>query len=309
MHDTAGTPVHRTTVVAEDGIPLVVREYGPPDAALTVVFLHGHCLRAQSWFPMRDLLTEWTPRVRMVFYDHRGHGESGLSPAGSCTIDQLGRDLDTVLAAVAPHGPVVLIGHSMGGMAVLACVRQRPGLVHERLVGIALISTAASGLADAGLGRILRTPVIPVFGAAVRWAPRATAGSKRFGAVLGTAAVAAVTGRGRRVTPGMLAVTAAMVGQTSVVTIAGFLRTFVDYDESATVPTLTGIPAVVVCGTADVLTPPARSEAIAALLPGAELVRIPGGGHSVILDRAPEVAAAVGTLLARACSDRLTSAS
>lgn len=68
----------RLTVRTDDGIALAVREFGSPDAATTVVFVHGHCLRTESWWALREQLVRfWRNDVRMVFYDHRGHGESG----------------------------------------------------------------------------------------------------------------------------------------------------------------------------------------------------------------------------------------
>ncbi len=106
----------RLTVRTDDGVPLAVREFGSPDAATTVVFVHGHCLRTESWWALREQLVRfWRNDVRMVFYDHRGHGESGEAPAATYTIDQLGRDLGSVLDAVAPHGPVVLVGTRWAG--------------------------------------------------------------------------------------------------------------------------------------------------------------------------------------------------
>lgn len=300
MSNSTRAPARRATVVADDGVPISVHEYGRSDAALTAVFLHGHCLQSQSWNPLRERLERsWDTRVRMVFYDHRGHGRSGHADPSTYTIDQLARDLDTVLATVVPAGPVVLVGHSMGGMAALAYVRQQPDLVRSRLAGIALISTASSGLADAGLGRMLRSPALGAFHAAVRWAPRVAAGSKRVTCVVGAAAIRVAGTRGRTLDPRVLAVAAAMAGEASVVTMSSFLRSFADYDESAAVAALGGTPAVVVCGTADVLTPLAHSEALAARLPGADLVRVPGAGHSVILDRAGEVATALDALVSR----------
>ena len=102
---------------------------GSADAPVTVVFVHGYCLRMESWhFQRRQLERRWGAAVRMVFYDQRGHGRSGTPSVASCTIGQLGRDLDAVLRSVAPDGPVVLVGHSMGGMTILALARQRPEL-------------------------------------------------------------------------------------------------------------------------------------------------------------------------------------
>lgn len=299
----------RTTVVADDGVPIAVHEHGPADADVTAVFLHGHCMQSQVWNLIRTALAaSWGARVRMVFYDHRGHGRSGHADASSYTIDQLGHDLGAVIATVAPSGPLVLVGHSMGGMTVLTYMRQQPDSVRSRVAGIALISTAAGGLADAGLGRLLRSPAVGAFHAAVRWVPRVTAGSTRVTCLVGAAAVRAATTRGRVVDPRMVALVAAMAGQTSVVTMSSFLKSFVDFDESAAVAALAGIPAVVICGTADVLTPPAHSEALVATLPGAYLVQIPGAGHSVIVERAAEVAAALDRFISDIGRERFTAA-
>ena len=51
-----------------------------------------------------------------------------------------------MLDAVVPDGPVVLVGHSMGGMTIVALAEQHPELFGDRIVGVALISTTAGGL-------------------------------------------------------------------------------------------------------------------------------------------------------------------
>ena len=114
-------------VTTPDGIPLVVREVGPVTAPLTVVFAHGFCMRMGSFhFQRAALAKRWGEQVRMVFYDQRGHGQSEEAPIETYTVEQLGRDLETVLQVMVPRGPVVLVGHSMGGMTVLSHARQFP---------------------------------------------------------------------------------------------------------------------------------------------------------------------------------------
>src|SRR4051812_32005702 len=82
-------------VTTPDGVPLAVREVGPQNAPLTVVFAHGFCLRMGSFHFQRARLTEqWGKQVRMVFYDQRGHGQSGAAPPDSYTVPQLGQDLE-----------------------------------------------------------------------------------------------------------------------------------------------------------------------------------------------------------------------
>jgi len=130
------------TVVADDGLPLHVEVGGPADAPVTLVFSHGYALNADVWYYQR---IRFEPLYRCVFADQRSHGRSGRSDPELVSIDQLGADLHAILEAVAPgDAPVVLIGHSMGGMTIMALADQHPELFGRKVIGAALISTAAS---------------------------------------------------------------------------------------------------------------------------------------------------------------------
>ena len=89
-------------------------------------------------------------RARLILWDQRGHGRSGWTKLTSATIDRTGRDLGQVLDATVPNGPVVLAGHSMGGMSILALARQRPELFGDRVVGVLMMATSAGGLVETG---------------------------------------------------------------------------------------------------------------------------------------------------------------
>src|SRR5690606_10374590 len=84
----AAAQERRVTVVAEDGVALAVREYGPRDAELTVVLAHGHCLRTESWAQVRDALLREYAGARVVCYDHRGHGDSAAAPHRTYQLDR-----------------------------------------------------------------------------------------------------------------------------------------------------------------------------------------------------------------------------
>ena len=116
-------------MVADDGVRLSCEEIeadGKP--ALTVVLVHGFALDRRTWHFQRPFLAALTdPRVRVVLYDQRSHGRSERAPRESCTIEQLGHDLDAVIRALAPEGPLVLVGHSMGGMTIMALAEHVPG--------------------------------------------------------------------------------------------------------------------------------------------------------------------------------------
>ena len=139
------------TVVTEDGVTLHVEEHGPANATATLVLAHGYVQSSRLWAgQVRDVLAA-RPDLRVVVYDHRGHGRSGRATRETAHLEQLARDLVAVIDTVAPTGPVVLGGHSMGGMTIMALARQCPELFATRVAGVALISTAAAGLMPAVL--------------------------------------------------------------------------------------------------------------------------------------------------------------
>src|SRR3954469_4785780 len=148
------------TVVADDGVPLHVEvDELDPDvrrrtSPLTIVFCHGYALNLDSWHFQR---AAYRGLVRAVYYDQRSHGRSGRSPEDHATVEQLGQDLAMILEHVVPEGPVVLVGHSMGGMTIVALAEEHPELIGDRIVGVGLISTTAGGLDP---GRIL-LPMLP----------------------------------------------------------------------------------------------------------------------------------------------------
>ncbi|WP_405165901.1 alpha/beta hydrolase [Nocardia sp. NBC_01499] len=290
----------RATVSTKDGVALAVREYGPRDAELTVVLLHGHCLRTESWTYVRDALLREYPGARVVCYDHRGHGDSAAASRQTYHLEQLGHDLSHVLDAVAPTGPVVLVGHSMGGMTVLTYVSQRPHEIGTRIVGVALIATAASGLADAGFGRLLRNPVVSVFQAAVRRAPVLMHRAKLLACKVFAPIIRTAEFGDRTVSARVLALANAMHNETPIVTMASFLSGFMVYDQTDALAVLSKIPTLVLCGTADLMTPPSHSVAMAAAVEYSDFVMVDGAGHSVILEQPGRVAEAIARLLTRA---------
>ncbi|MCK0092867.1 alpha/beta hydrolase [Rhodococcus sp. F64268] len=303
------TRLRHATVYTDDGVPLAVTAAGPDTAELTFVFVHGHCHDTDIWTRLRQALPFAMGRsVRMVFFDHRGHGRSGAAPAETYTLDRIGRDLGVVLDA-ATSGPIVLVGHSMGGMAILSYARQHSTDIGTRVVGVALISTAADDLALSGLGRYLHSPVVELFRRAVSRAPETTQRIARWSGRVGLP-VAGALHRRRTVSPKsdawLLTVLALLCSDTSVVTIAGFLRSFAVLDEAAALSVLTHLPSLVLCGSHDELTPFVLSVGVAARLAHSQLVRIEGAGHSVTVEHPDAVAAALRDLADRVSRARTT---
>ena len=295
------------TVYADDGVPLHVEVEGDENAALTVVFVHGFTLSMDCWhFQRRDL----AGLARMVFYDQRSHGASGRSSREHATIDQLGRDLGTVLSAVAPRGPVVLVGHSMGGMTLLALADQCPELFAEdgRVVGVALVGTAAGAFAETifGIPGVIGRAVRPIAPGAIRAASRRAALLEQ-GRRAGSDIAFLLTRRlsyGGDVPPSLVAFMERMVAATPVEVMTEFFDTFLEHDKLAALGTLKAVPTLILCGDEDKLTPVHNSHVMAEALPDAELVVVPGAGHMVMLERPSLVNAALRRLVERAGARR-----
>ena len=141
------------TVVADDGVPLHVevdeldgpRRRAPPGRAAADRRLLPR-LRAQPRLLALPARRRTAARSARSSTTSARTAAPGRSTEGHATIDQLGHDLRTVLEHVVPEGPVVLVGHSMGGMTIIALAEQHPELFGDRVVGVALISTTAGGL-------------------------------------------------------------------------------------------------------------------------------------------------------------------
>ncbi|MFW0784395.1 alpha/beta hydrolase [Gordonia sp. CPCC 206044] len=304
-----------TTVTTDDGVELAVRTVvtGTPDGLddgrgepeLTVVFVHGFSLRMASWhFQRRDLERRWADRrIRMVFFDQRGHGRSGAAEAQTSTISRLADDTAAVLRDVAPTGPVVLVGHSMGGMTIMGLARRYPELFGAggRIAGVALIATAARGITEGGLGKGLHNPVVDGFRLAVRRAPGAVrAGRGVTRALLEPVLVAASFGPDFY-SPAAGRAVEKMIQNTPIETIVNFLHALENHDESTALPVLAQVPSVVVCGNRDRLTPLQRSVRMYGELGEDSALEVAdGAGHMVLMEQPDLVTDAIVDLVGRA---------
>jgi pimeloyl-ACP methyl ester carboxylesterase len=278
------------TVVASDGVPLAVEEVGPLDAPLTVLFVHGYTLNMGSWHYQRTGLADMrSPRLRMVFYDQRSHGRSGRAPTESATIEQLGDDLDTILNELAPRGPVVLCGHSMGGMTVMALVDAHPEYFGSRIVGVALLSTSTGRLSEVTLGlpaalARLRTPIMPLLLRGMKSRTALIERTRRIGTDVAWLLTRKYSFGSAEVSPTLVEYVGAMIAATPVDVIADFYRALHGHDKLAALPTLRGVETLIVVGEKDLLTPAEHSQRMAELLPAAELLVIPDTGHLAMME-------------------------
>ena len=289
-------------VRAEDGTTLHVEVDGDPHAPLTVVLVHGFTARLAEFDAQREALRS---RARVVLYDQRGHGRSGWGKAQNATFEQLGRDLATVLEATTPHGPVVLVGHSMGGMTVLSLASQRPELFGERVVGVFMLATSAGevvshGVAGIWLRLLTRTGLLGLY---LRWL-RLIAPVVERARVRGTAAGRLFVRHylfGRDdADPELVREMQEMVEETSLTITTAFYAAFVAHDARDALPVLRRVPVAVLVGTHDRMTPLEHSRRLVEVVDNADLVVVPGAGHIVNVTRPEIVNETMLDLLARA---------
>jgi pimeloyl-ACP methyl ester carboxylesterase len=275
-----------------DGIRLHYEEDGPIDAPLSVVFVHGFCLdRDDFLFQRRAVRDAFGAGVRVISYDQRSHGRSGRSAAADCTIDRLGEDLALLLDELVPVGPLLLAGHSMGGMTIMALADARPQLfgVNGRVAAVALLSTSTGKLAALTLGMpaVLARVRRPALALMLRGARRESALVERGRAR--AADVAWIFVRrlafGKDVDPAVVEFVTRMVGATPVDVIADFYPALMSHDKLAALGALTATRVLVICGEDDLLTPPEHGEVIARALPNAQMCIVPGAGHQAHMER------------------------
>jgi pimeloyl-ACP methyl ester carboxylesterase len=299
---TGPPPPGSRTVTTDDGVPLHVEFDGDPHSPLTVVFSHGFTARLVEWELQRARLRD---RARLVLWDQRGHGRSGWTKLTSATIDRTGQDLGQILDAVAPTGPVVLVGHSMGGMSVMALARQRPELFGDRVVGVFLLATSAGGLVETGvLGRavklVRRLRLLPVYLRLLQLIAPPLERRRRRGTAIGRRVVRRLLFGVDDVDLENVILVQNLLEETPYPVAMAFYATFLDHDETAALEVLRRVPVTVVAATHDRLTPATHGRQIAEVIgPNAELVVVPGAGHSVNLTRSEVVDRALLDLLDR----------
>ena len=306
----------RTALVqADDGVLLAVEEIGPRDAPLTVVFVHGYTLSMHSWtFQRRTLAAGLAtanghrPEARLVFYDQRGHGASGRGAPERSTIEQLAGDLAAVLEARVPRGPVVLVGHSMGGMTIMGLAALKPELFGTRISAAALISTSSGQLADLnfGLPELLtrvRAAVFPVAAWTMRRRPAFAERTRRVAADLVSFVTRSLSFASADVDPALGHYVDAMIGGTPVDVIAEFYPALAGMDATGSLDPLRRIPTLVLTGDKDKLIPKEHSELIVERLPDSEFVVVPDAGHLVLLEKPAEVSDAITALIRRVAAD------
>ncbi|MEX0658084.1 MAG: alpha/beta hydrolase [Egibacteraceae bacterium] len=304
-------PVHGRvqTVRSCDGTRLHVEVLGPDDAP-TILLAHGYTLSQHAWHYQRRALSA---RFRLVCYDQRGHAASAVAAAGDYSMGALGRDVAAVLdATTVPGGPVVAVGHSMGGMAILSFAEQFPEQL-DRVAGVALVSTAA-GSVIAGGAFTAGAAVLAVLRGrlpGVRHRAVARSGDPADWPDPAPPDLVFLLTRSLALHPDADPAHIAFTEQLMMECPAGV--------KSALGPTLTSVrlahiaerltmPGLVMVGEHDRLTPLGPARRLAEAMPDARLVVLPGAGHMAPLEAHERVSAELAAFADQVLAGRPRSA-
>src|SRR4051812_180516 len=275
----------------------------PGRRPVTVVLLHGWTLDNRLWRQqIADLPERLGAPVRMLAFDLRGHGRSSATHGADATLEQLGDDLAEVLRQQVPRGPVVLVGHSLGGMAIMEYAQRHAKAFASRVVGVVLVSTSAEGSSRTSYGlsprlaRVMRILEIQGAGLLARsgaWRPH-----RRLMPLLSPGVRWLVFGH--RVDTSWVALTTSMVGNAPLCAIGGFRPSVDLHHRVQTLAAMRGLPVAVLVGTLDRLTPPVCAETIVRELPDAELRECEDAGHMLPIERPDCVTDAIVSVTRRA---------
>jgi pimeloyl-ACP methyl ester carboxylesterase len=287
-------------VTTPDGVVLHTEIDEGADDDLTLVYVHGYALNLDCWHFQR---LHFRGQLRQVFYDLRSHGRSTRSEAERCRIPQLAEDLYQVLEEVVGPGPVVLIGHSMGAMTIMRLAQSRPELFGSQVLGVALFCTSAGELTDhspiRGIpARTFHRVAEPLM-AGLNRIPELVSQGRRAGSDLGYVVTRRMAFGSDDVPPSYVDFASEMLAEIPLEVVADYYPAIGELDEFGALEIVSTVPAVVVGGENDMITPIEHTARIVELLPKAEAIRVEECGHLGMIEKHDVFNGALDRLLER----------
>lgn len=275
------------SVITEDGLHLHVTIRGRDDAPVSVLLSHCWTAEESDWhYQVTDLMARYGHEVRIITWDHRGHGRSDRAPESACTIPHLTRDMGLIIDSFAPEGPLVVAGHSVGGMTITAIPEERPDLM-ERVVGALFVSTTSGELNKVTLGlplaagAVLRDRLPFVLAQRSRLLSRSR--RERFPVIERQIARRFLFGSPAR--PRDVGHVVDQLIHAWPETMSGFFKDMMEHDRIGHLSAFDDVPTTVLVGSRDLLTPPEHAGKIAQGIRGARLLVAPGAGHYLPFER------------------------
>lgn len=287
-----GLTYDREGSTARDGLAIHWYERGPEDAEITVLYVHGFNISSDEFYKQVDALAALP--VRQLLVDLRGHGKTGPVPPEMCQVDDAADDLFAVIRDRGVTGPLIVVGHSLGGPVSLSLMRRYAHALN--LAGSVLISTAVEPFAEQGMPQVLAGWVGSLLEGLYEASPRLM---KRLLA-LGTRLLVPVLAFGFYFRPVGYAVVkfhAAMIQRTPLDTYAGYFDDLLEHSELAAADVLATIPGYILVGSRDAVAPISQSTKLHEIWPRAYLQILPESGHMPPFDAPGAVSTAIERLV------------
>ncbi len=258
----------RTSVRSFDGADINVVDVG---AGPPIVLVHGVTLSVRTWIRQYDALVAAGHRV--IAIDQRGHGDSSVGDEGHA-VEHLGDDVATVMDGLDLHD-AVLVGHSMGGIAVQSFATRHPDATRARVRGLVLLSTLCRTPGGSQATR-LRSSLERL----THRSPDTTAlwNTKNLGLLL------ARIGFGRDPYPSEIELVRQMLRDCPNDTRVHAPRALIGMDLTDDIAKIE-TPTLIVCGTADAITPPFHARQMHRAIEGSRIEWVEDGGHMLMLER------------------------
>ncbi len=257
-------------VMSGDGTPLNVEIDEAERKTPTVVFLHGWVENMDIWHYQRLALRG---SVRMVFVDLRSHGRSGRSFGDNSSLADLADDLSAVIKQLVPRGPIILVGHSMGGMTIMQLACTQPELFGGRVKGVVLLGTSAGRLSRSSPALRYALPLLRVGAPVFDW-------GRRFNSY----SVIRRWGLGPNAQERHVDMANEMLLEAPTHVLTNFYPNLVSLDLTSGLADLGRASTVVIGGTADLLTPVKHSRRLAEAIPGSRLIVLEDIGHMLMFE-------------------------
>jgi pimeloyl-ACP methyl ester carboxylesterase len=270
------------TLVSHDGTELEIEDFG---SGPCLVFSHGFSLTQDAWhYQRRDLPAEF----RCVFFDQRGHGRSGRPANLDYSLDAFAGDLRAVLEWTGEER-VVLVAHSMGGIAALKLAELWPQEIGTRIAGLVLVDSTYADALKGMSAAVTARGALTVQRAAIKAAfhffgadPVRANQLRRRGSDLGYLGTR-LFGFGSNPSPSQVAFVDRVLAGTDVEVWARVFPSLIDFDMSEVLEHL-DLPTVVAVGDKDRLTPVASARHMAEKIGGARLLVLEDAGHNAFLE-------------------------
>ncbi len=263
-----------------DGTRIYTEEVG---RGPTLVLVHGWFCNTDMWHYQKKLLAA---SYRIVCFDQRGHRRTDCPDCVSYTLEDMALDLKAVLDEYAACEPVVLVGHSMGGMSILKYCEMYPGELGARVRGCALVDTSHVPMSETMMGggallKLYKPVVEPLLNWVVGHSGFADGAKKALVRTSPFLLATRYLGYGSGASLTQMEYIREMAGKT---TIAGACRAgmgLMRNDEATSLEalSLSGVPVLIWVGEKDKLTRPEVSVRMKGRIPGAKLRLVPDTGH------------------------------